>query len=155
VVATGIYDTALLMVNDVLEIGEKPHKINREFISKPQIAENHLVEPLEKIDTLVAKYRNERNRYVHRSTRPEIDFVDNLYAYQALKEAKEKGLYDKEIPSPKKAKEYYETELNKKVAEMQRQTKEIFSAAIAFLDVLNPLYEKKIERFDTELTSQD
>ncbi|MCB9111021.1 MAG: hypothetical protein H6634_07210 [Anaerolineales bacterium] len=145
VVATGIYDTALLMVNDVLEIGKKPAKIKRDFINNSEIANHHLLEPLQQIDALVAKYREERNRYVHRSTRPEIDFVNNLYAYQTLKEAKEKGLYDKEIPSPKTAKEYYETELNKKVTEMQKETEEIFLAALAFLDALNPLYEKKIK----------
>lgn len=150
VVATGIYDTALLMVNDVLEIGKKPEKIKRGFINNPEIAQDNLLEALKKIDALVAKYRDERNRYVHRSTRPEIDFVDNLYAYQVLKEAKEKGLYDKEIPSPKSAKLYYEMELNKKVTEMQKEIEEIFSAAIAFLDALNPLYEKKIEFYRTK-----
>lgn len=144
VVATGIYDTALLMVNDVLEIGEKPDKIKRNFINRPEISRNQLLEPLQQMDALVAKYRDERNRYVHRSSRPEIDFVNNLYAYQTLKEAKEKGLYEKEIPSPKSAKEYYETELNKKVTEMQNETEEIFSAAVEFLDALNPLYEAKI-----------
>jgi hypothetical protein len=147
VIATGLFDTALLMVNDVLKIDKKPETIKRNFIDNDEIAKNNLLEPLEKIDSLVAKYRDERNRYVHRSTRPEIDFVDNLYAYQALKEAKEKGLYNKEIPSPKKAKEYYETELQKKVTEMQEETKEIFSAALEFLDAINPLYEKKIETF--------
>lgn len=145
VVATGIYDTALLMVNDVLEIKKKPQDIKRDFIKNVEISKNNLLEPLQKIDALVAKYRDERNRYVHRSTRPEIDFVDNLYAYEMLKEAKEKGLYDKEIPSPKNAKDYYEIELNKKVTEMQRETNEIFLAALAFLDALNPLYEKKID----------
>ncbi|MBL8099751.1 MAG: hypothetical protein JNK81_11250 [Anaerolineales bacterium] len=145
VVATGIYDTALLITNDVLELGKKPEKVYRNFIDNPEIAENQLLEPLQKIEELIAKYRDERNLYVHRSTRPEIDFVNNLYAYQTLKEAKEKGLYKKEIPSPKIAQKYYEAELNKKVDEMQEETEGIFSAVIAFLDVLNPLYEKKIE----------
>lgn len=151
VVATGIYDTALLMVNDVLEIKKKPHDIKRSFIKNSEIFKNNLLEPLQNIDTLVAKYRDERNRYVHRSTRPEIDFVDNLYAYQTLKEAKEKGLYRGEIPSPRAAKEYYEKELNKKVTIMQKETKEIFSASLAFLDALNPLYEKKYEFYKAKL----
>jgi hypothetical protein len=145
VIATGIFDTALLMVNDILEIGKKPETIKRKFMDHDEIAKNNLLDPLKKIESLIEKYRDERNRYVHRSTRPEIDFVDNLYAYQALKEAKEKGLYDKEIPSPKNAKEYYEMELQKKVTEMQEETKEIFTATLEFLDVLNPLYEKKIK----------
>lgn len=151
VVATGIFDTALLMTNDVLEIGKKPEKIYRGFIENSEIVKNHLLEPLQKIEKLTEKYRDERNLYVHRSTRPGIDFVDNLYAYQALKEAKEKGLYKKEIPSPKVAKEYYETELNKKVIEMQKETEEIFSAVIVFLDALNLLYEKKIESYKAKL----
>jgi hypothetical protein len=151
VVATGIYDTALLMVNDVLEIKKKPQDIKRSFIKNSEIFKNNLLEPLQNIDTLVAKYRDERNRYVHRSTRPEIDFVDNLYAYQTLKEAKEKGLYRGEIPSPRAAKEYYEKELNKKVTEMQKETKEIFSVSLAFLDALNPLYEKKYEFYKAKL----
>lgn len=151
VVAHGIYDTALLMVNDVLDIKEKPRRVNSQFINRPEIKDNMLYSPLEKLDKVIEKYRNERHKYVHRSTRPELDFVDNLAAYQLLKEAKEKGMYKGDVPDPKKARKYYEEERDKQVAKMQKENEEIFLAVVEFLDALNPLYERRIEAYSSNI----
>lgn len=153
VVAYGIYDTALLMVNDVLDIKEEPRKVKSSFVNRPEIKNNILFLPLQKLDKVIEKYRNERHRYVHRSTRPDIDFVDNLAAYQLLKEAKEKGLYKGDVPGPKKAYKYYEEERDKQVAKMQKESEEIFAAVIEFLDALNPSYEKMIETYSSKLST--
>ncbi len=149
VVAYGIFDTALLMVNDVLDIQEEPKKVRVSFIKRPEIVSNGLLPSLQKLDKVIEKYRDERNRYVHRSSRPEVDFVDNLAAYELLKEAKEKGLYKGDLPNQKKAHQYYEEERDKQVAKMQKETDEIFAAVIEFLDALHPLYEQKIEVYQS------
>ena len=154
VVAYGIYDTALLMVNDVLDIKEEPRRVNSKFINRPEIKDNMLHSPLEKLDKVIEKYRNERHKYVHRSTRPELDFVDNLAAYQLLKEAKEKGMYQGDVPDPKKARKYYEEERDKQVAKMQKENEEIFSSVVEFLDALNPLYERRIEAYSSKLPTK-
>ncbi|MBN8656046.1 MAG: hypothetical protein J0M11_09940 [Anaerolineae bacterium] len=145
VVATGIFDTALLVANDVLDIKIEPRNINRKFLNRPEIKENGLFASLEKIDQTVEQFRKERNKYVHRSTRPEIDFVDNLYAYHLLREAKEKGFYKGDLPTPKKANAYYNEERDKKTSEIRAETKKIFSAVIEFLDALSPVYLRKIK----------
>lgn len=147
VIAYGIFDTALLMVNDVLNLKVEPKKVKLEFIKKTEIANNGLLPSLENLDKVIQKYRDERNRYVHRSTRPEVEFVDTLAAYELLKEAKEQGLYKGDVPERKKAQRYYEEERDKQVAKMQKETEEISAAVIEFLDVLNPLYEEKIEAY--------
>lgn len=150
VVAYGLFDTALLMVNDVLDIKEEPKNVKPSFIKRPEIMNNGLLPSLQKLDKVIQKYRDERNRYVHRSTRPDIDFVDNLAAYELLKEAKEQGLYKGDVPDRKKAQRYYEEERNKQIAKMQKETEEIFEAVIEFLDALNPLYERKIEEYQSK-----
>ena len=76
-----------------------------------------------------------------------MDFVDHLADYELLNEAKEQGLYKGDVPERKKAQRYYEEERDKQVANMQKETEEISAAVIEFLDVLNPLYEEKIEAY--------
>ncbi len=153
VVAYGIYDTALLMVNDVLDIKEEPKKVKLKFVNRPEIKNNMLLLSLQKLDKTLEKYRDERHRYVHRSTRPNIDFADNLTGYQLLKEAKEKGLYKGDVPDPKKVYKYYEEERDKQVAKMQNESDEIFAAVIEFLDALNPSYERMIEHYSSKLST--
>jgi len=150
VIAYGLFDTALLMVNDVLDIKEEPKNVKSSFIKRTEIINNGLLPSLQKLDKVIQKYRDERNRYVHRSTRPDIDFVDNLAAYELLKEAKEQGLYKGDVPDRKKAQRYYEEERDKQIAKMQKETKEIFEAVIEFLDALDPLYERKIEEYQSK-----
>jgi hypothetical protein len=145
VVATGIFDTALLVTNDILDLKVKPKDVSRKFLGRPEIAANGLFPALQKLDQTVDQFRQERNKYVHRSTRPEIDFVDNLYAYHLLQEAKEKGFYKGSLPSPKKAQGYYSEERDKKAAEMRADTEKVFSAVVEFLDALSPVYSRKIE----------
>jgi hypothetical protein len=148
-IAYGIFDTVLLIVNDVLDLKIDPRRVKRGFINKSEIADNNLLPSLQKLENLLEKYSDERNKYVHRSTRPEIDFVDNLAAYQLMKEAKEKGLYKGEVPDRKMAQKYYEDERDKKVLQMQEETDEIFTAVIEFLDALHHVYEQKIELFQS------
>ncbi len=149
VIAYGIFDTAQLVVNDVLDLKEKPRNVKSNFINRPEIASNNLLPSLQKLQNILAKYRDERHKYVHRSTRPEIDLVDNLAAYQLMKEAKEKGFYKGDVPDRKTAQKYYEDERDKQVVKMQKETDEIFAAIIGFLDALHPVYEQKIEAFQS------
>jgi hypothetical protein len=150
VIAYGLFDTALLMVNDVLDIQEEPKNVKSSFIKRQEIADNGLLPALQKLDKVIGKYRDERNRYVHRSTRPEVDFVNNLAAYELLKEAKEQGFYKGDVPDRKKAQRYYEEERDKQVAKMQKETEEIFAAVIEFLNALHPLYEQKIQEYQSK-----
>lgn len=144
VIAYGIFDTALLMTNDVLEIKEEPKKVGAGFIKKPEITNSGLYPSLKKLDVSIENYRNDRNKYVHRSTRPKVDFADNLAAYELLREAKDQGYYKGDIPDRKKAQRYYEEERDKQILKMQKETDEIYAIVIEFLDALNPIYEQKI-----------
>jgi hypothetical protein len=141
VVATGVLDTVLLVVNDVLQINCKPEDIHRiSFLGRQELSEHNILTPLKKIDKLLKKYREERNKYVHRSERPEIDFVENLNIYRFLKEAKEKGQYKGQLPKHTLAHAYFNEQKALKAAELRKETVEIFDAVQEFLDILNELY---------------
>lgn len=141
VVATGILDTALLVVNDILQINLKPGDIHRKsYLERKELSENNIDSHLKRIDILLEKYREERNNYVHRSERPEIDFVENLNIYRFLKEAKEKGIYKGQLPKQTLAHAYFNEQRSLKAAEMRKDTVEIFEAVQEFLDILNELY---------------
>lgn len=143
VVATGVLDTVLLVVNDVLRIDITPGKLNRrEFLQRDELSESGILPCLLKFDDLVQKYRDERNKYVHRSERPEIDFVNNLDAYRFLRAAKEKGLYKGQLPKQALAHAYFNEQRGIKAAELRKDTSEIFEAIHEFLDVLNPIYSQ-------------
>lgn len=148
VIATGVMDTMLLVVNDVLEINIKPQEVHRKrFLEKEELLERDIILPLKAIDELMQKYRDERNKYVHRSEKPEIDFVDNLNAYRFLKEAKEKGIYKGKLPNQTLAHAYFNEQRVVKTAELRKDTVEIFEAVLKFLDVLHQIYQEKCEKY--------
>lgn len=145
VVATGVLDTALLAVNDVLEMGMEPKDVHRkEFLKREELVKSGILPSLLKLDEIMEKYRRERNKYVHRSERPDIEFVDNLNIYRFLKEAKEKGLYKGQLPKQALAHAYFNEQRGLKAAELRKDTVEIFEAIHEFLDVLNPIYFEKL-----------
>ncbi len=148
VVATGVLDTALLVVNDVLQIDLEPKNLHRvSFLERKELADGGVLHPLLKLNEFIEKYRQERNKYVHRSERPEIDFVDNLYAYRFLREAKEKGHYNGQLPRQALAHAYFTEQRSMKAMEMRKDTVEIFEVIIELLEVLNPIYMQKTEQY--------
>jgi hypothetical protein len=148
VVATGVVDTVLLVVNDVLQINEKPQEIRKKkFLERRELCEHTIGSQLMSIDGLMEKYRKERNEYVHRSERPAIEFVDNLNIYRFLKEAKEKGLYKGQLPKQALAHAYFNEQRGLKAAEMRKDTVEIFEAVHQFLDRLNEIYLENCQKF--------
>jgi hypothetical protein len=141
VIATGIYDTALIVTNVVLQINLPAKKCNNDSIRKnPKTIETQIDIPLKSLDLLIEKYREERNLYVHRSERPEIEFVDLLNGYRFLREAKEKGLYKGELPQEKAANALFIEQRNKKRAELVTETQKICSAIIQLCDVWRDAY---------------
>lgn len=148
VVATGVLDTALLVSNDVLQINIEPRELRRKsFLERKELSGQGILPSLLELDGLMEKYRQERNKYVHRSENPDIDFVDNLNAYRFLKEAKEKGLYKGQLPKQSLAHAYFNEQRGIKAGEMRKDTVEIFEAIHEFLDVLNPIYFEKLSAF--------
>lgn len=148
VIATGIMDTVLLVVNDVLKMSLHPKDVHRKsFLEKKELSDNNIYLQLKRIDDFMEKYRRERNEYVHRSERPEIEFVDNLYIYRYLKEAKEKGLYKGQLPKQTMAHAYFIEQRSLKAAEMRRDTVAIFEAIHQFLDRLNEIYLENCKNF--------
>ena len=150
VVATGVLDTAILVVNDVLQINKKPEDVHRKkFLERKELTDNNIFHHLKTIDALLEKFRKERNEYVHRSERPEIDFVDNLNVYRFLKEAKERGLYKGQLPKQALAHAYFNEQRALKAKEMRRCTVELFEAVCEFLDKLNEIYFIKLSNFES------
>jgi len=105
------------------------------------------------LDDLVEKYRMERHKYVHRSERPDLDFVDNLNAYRFLKDAKDKGLYKGQLPKQTMAHMYFFQQRDQKVAELRAGTAEICKSVMELLDVLNPIYMETAKSFSKATSS--
>ncbi len=148
VVATGILDTVLLIVNDVLKIDLQPQHVHRDkFLDRKEVLESGLLPQLQVLDNFVEKYRQERNKYVHRSEKPEIEFVHNLAVYRFMREAKEKGFYKGQLPTQPMAHAYFVQQRSHKAAEMRKDTAAIFVAILDILEVLYPLYLKETEQY--------
>jgi len=148
VIATGIFDTALLVVNDVLELGFEPSKCRKkQVLAHEKVIESRVAPLLIKLDELIEKHRQERHWYVHRSERPDLEFVDNLNAYRFLKEAKEKGFYKGELPKQTLAHMYFFEQRDKKSAELRAETTKIYQVLIELLNVLNIIYMEVTNSF--------
>ncbi len=154
VVATGIFDTVLLVINDVLQLGFEPRDCRKKDIfNHPTVIEAAIVPPLFTLDSMVEKYRMERHKYVHRSERPLLDFVDNLNVYRFMRELKEKRFYKGQLPTQAAAHMYFFEQRNQKIAELRTGTTEICKSVTAILDVLNPIYMETAASFSNENSS--
>lgn len=151
VVATGIFDTVLLVINDVLQLGFEPRECRKKDIfNHPKVIERGIVPVLFTFDSTVEKYRMERHKYVHRSERPDLDFVDNLNVYRFMRELKEKGAYKGQLPKQAAAHMYFFEQRDKKITELRAGTIEICKSVTEILDVLNPIYMEMAASFSEE-----
>jgi hypothetical protein len=141
VIATGIYDTALIVTNFLLKIDLPARKCTDQKIRhNPRVVEKKLDVPLAKLKTLIDKYRKERNSYVHRGERPKAKIVDNLKAYRFLKEAKEKGFYKKKLPNLEMEYRYFMEQRDQKCTEMKNGADEICSSVLELFGAWYPIY---------------
>jgi len=148
VVATGVFDTSLLVTNDVMRLGFEPKNCRKkDVLGHPKVIERGIAPSLTRLDELIEKHREERHKYVHRSERPDLDFVDNLNAYRFLKEAKDKGLYKGQLPKHTTAHLYFFQQRDKKSAELRAETIKICKAIAELLDALNPIYTETVDSF--------
>jgi len=115
----------LIVTNYLLRI-DLPTKgcTDKKIIRHPRVIESRLNIPLGELE-LYAKYRDERNLFVHRSERPEVDFTNNLKAYRFLKEAQDKGFYNKKLPTPSMEHMYFQQQRERKCLEMTEAADEI------------------------------
>jgi hypothetical protein len=151
VIATGIYDTALIVTNFLLKIGRLSRNCNnKSILQHPQTKEKGVYIPLLGFSNVIEKYREERHHYVHRSERPDLEFVDQLNGYRFLKEAKEIGLYKGHLPNQQVANAHFMSERNKKREEMKAETDEICLALLELLDVWHPVYLEMLEVLDAK-----
>ena len=149
VIATGIYDTALIAVNFLLRIDLPAKKCNNETIRKnPNVCEKKIDILLRELERALECYREERNLYVHRSERPEIKFVDQLKGYRFLKEAKDKGVYKGQLPDQTVVNALFLEQRNIKQRELKAETNIICSAILSLLDIWLPVYLATLDTFE-------
>jgi len=153
VIATGIYDTALIVTNYLLRI-DLPTKdcTDRKISRHPGLVESGLNIPLGELRNSVQKYRDERNLFVHRSERPEVDFTNNLKAYRFLKEAQDKGFYKKKLPTPAMEHLYFQQQKERKCTEMTQEADEICTLISSLFVAWQPIYLQMLKQMEESIS---
>ncbi len=79
VAVTGVYDTALLLVNAVFALGLEPRDCRDRTVTFSERVKNTLVEQaLVDLDGVISPYRDPRNHFAHRNRLPDLGLLDDL-----------------------------------------------------------------------------
>jgi hypothetical protein len=138
VTIVGIYDTVLLLLNAVFDLGLKPQTCNEETIANNRhIINSNVKKPLARMNSFILKFRHDRNIFLHRGKPVQVNLLSENDILESLPDHVDFEKHTKLMTS------VYKRKLREFVKLMKSNISIITRDINNLFDAIEPVYEKR------------